>query len=381
MKLAYNKSTLLRIYFIITLIAHFLFYSLGEGTSYLIKIVYLVFSVNNIVFFYIFTKNNQKRFFLAYFILFLIILYGIIRNGLNLNAITDFVQILNILCSIVIIRQVSKKDILFIIYLFVLISFIASFISFIEYEFYRINYKSISYIAPVFIFYKFLTTKNKLFLIIFGLSFFILLVNGKRTNLILSIFGVIVLILKYKPILFSYAFITLFLTIIISNASCIKNIDFKTMTRIKEGIKDGDQSLMIRYAEIKSAFKETLKKPTINLLFGKGVGSFYKLESNFKITDKRILDKINKTRHIHVSPMNLFFKYGVVGVFFMSLFLIKLGKHLSAHSITSFIIALCIFLTFLDSLFRSVFVDILGVFFIALTFSNQQSSTQIIYDE
>ena len=379
MVVSYDKSFLLKVYIFITIILHFLYYSLGRYLDSRLETIYLIFSINNIIFSILFFIREDKfKYILAFSFIILSVFYGYLRNGFNLNIITDTVQIVNIFCLVVILKHIDKELLLKAILLLAITSLLAGIVSYFNLGYFQFGFKPISHVAPVFIFYKFLTNKKFLYLLIFILCFFLLLVNGRRTNLILCVLGITLLLLKYKPVLFIYSILTF--SIIFFGATHLnksKHIEFESLNRIIDGVKGKNESLLIRYAEVKSSLKEMNKKPILNFLFGRGVGSTFKLEANFEITDKRILEKIDNTRHIHFSPMNLFFKYGIISILYIIYFCILLINHFREKDFSFFLLSLCILLTLIDSFFRSVFVDTLSLLFIALCFCVQSKFQSI----
>lgn len=359
-----------KIYILVTLLAHLGLYTYGESLNLQGEISYLIFTLNNFFFaFWYSLKNKIKASYLILFSFFLFtFFYGFLRNGLSVDVITDTLQMVNIITMAIILKNLTYENIKKLIFFLVLGSLIAGVYSYFQYGIYGSRFKPVSYIASIYLYYKWINTKNKKYLLLLLLCIALIMVSGRRTNLLLTIIGVIFLFIKRKPktAIIILILITPFLFFKDTIINKLAKSEYKTVKRLAVGFTKTDQSMNIRFAEVNSSFKEMNKNVFLNYLLGRGVGATYKLESDFKITDTRISNKLDTTHHIHFTPVNLFFKYGIIAMFLMMYFLFNLRNYFKDKREEIFIFTLFILVTLVDSFFRSIFVDIFGILFIAL---------------
>ena len=361
-----------KLFLYINILAHFGLYTYGETLNFQGELSYLLFTLNNFIFAFLFSiKNKIKQTYILAGLFFIFTLfYGLIRNGLSVDLITDTLQIFNIITLAIVLKNLDNDSILQLIYYLAITSIVAGLYSYLQYGTLGLRFKPVHYIAAIFMYYLWIEKKQKRYLFLLFTCIALILVSGRRTNLLLTFMGILILLLKTKPkyLLLMLLFIPLFFF----KDSIIENLtksEYKTVKRLANGLTKNDESMEIRFAEVNSAIREMNKKPLLNYTFGRGVGATYKLESSFLIRDRRISEKQDETHHIHFSPMNLFFKYGTALILFITYFFFNMLRFFKKGSNVIFLFGLFILMTLIDSLFRSVFVDIFGILFLALGFN------------
>lgn len=359
-----------KIYLLIISISHLGLYTYGESLNMQGEISFLLFTLNNLFFSLWYSLKNKIKATYIVMVLFFVFtfFYGVLRNGLSVDVFTDTLQMINVITMAVILNNLTYAQIKKLIAFLVITSIIAGVYSYLQFGVDGDRFKPVSYIASIYVYYKWINTKEKKYLFLLILCVSLIMVSGRRTNLLLTILGVIFLFLNRKPktAIIIFLIITPFLFFKDTIINKLEQSQYKTVKRIAVGFTKRDQSLDIRFAEVNSAFKEMNKNYFLNYLLGRGVGATFKLESDFSITDTRISNKLDNTHHIHFTPVNLFFKYGLISVFLGMYLLFNLRNYHKDKREEIIILTLFIFVTLIDSFFRSIFVDIFGVLFIAL---------------
>lgn len=359
-----------KFYILIIVIAHLGLYTYGESLNMQGELSYLVFTLNNLFFasYYSFKNKIKTRYIVILLFFVFTFFYGLLRNGFSIDAITDTLQMTNIITMAIILNSLTYTEIKKLIAFLVMTSIIAGVYSYLTFGIYGQRFKPVSYIASIYVYYQWISTKNKKYLLLLILCLGLIMVSGRRTNLLLTILGVVFLFIYRKPKTSLVIFILLcpFLVFKDTILNKLAESEYKTVKRIAVGFTKKDQSMDIRFAEVNSAFKELNKNIPLNYMLGRGVGATYKLESEFTITDIRISEKLNETHHIHFTPVNIFFKYGIITLVFITYLLFNLRVYYKDKREVLLIFTLFILMTIIDSFFRSIFVDIFGVLFIAL---------------
>ena len=99
----------------------------------------------------------------------------------------------------------------------------------------------------------------------------------------------------------------------------------------------------------------------VTYIFGFGAAEYYQFE--------RIWDlQYEERHHIHFTPINLYFRHGFFGLLFILIVLYKVIKLIRIKKDDDYkLFTILIIMTLIDSLFRSLFVEFYGIFFLGMS--------------
>lgn len=356
-----------RLYFLISYLVIFGFYSHGESFNIKAQITFFIFFLINFFtasFLALGKKIVKTHNVLFGMLILFIFFYSIFQNGIKFKVLTDIIQLLNIFFISQVVKKLTLDELENFLKISIIIALFAGIYSYFFYGLIGKRFAPVSYVVPIITYYYYLREKSKLKKIIIILSSFVLiLISGRRANLILSLIGMLfVLFIFRKRLAYTLSFIVLAIFLNKDHVfDYLGESQYPTLKRLSYLSKD-DQSMDTRYSEVKTITEKFSKENSVLVyLFGFGAAEYY----NFQ----RLWDLKYETRHhIHFSPMNLYFRHGIVGVFFILIVLYKLLRLiLKKKNDFSKLVTILIVMTIIDSMFRSLFVEFYGILFIGIS--------------
>jgi hypothetical protein len=252
----------------------------------------------------------------------------------------------------------------------------------------RFQSPPIFFITLSFYFY-FTAPKKAIFLKVFFLAVIILyiaisLASGDRTNFLLSLIAILAFLINNRKrnkwsLYFFYGYSALFITVIAYSFGYVL-----LETRFK-GIlsEDGDVSLVSRFYEAKDAINYFLLSDNLlYYIFGHGHGALYEIREYIG-SERNLTDNIY-SHHIHIMPILLLFRYGLLGfLFFIWLTIIILHAFYKKIILSkdqdddeSVLFSITALLYLLDSLLRNVLVNPFFALFLSLFLIYRFSATK-----
>jgi hypothetical protein len=356
-----------KIYFIICYLCVFGFYSHGESFNLKAQFFFFLFFSANFFFtlYYKITKKKALIYNVFFFtILLFLTIYSFFVNGIKLKVFTDIIQIMNIFFVSQIIRELTSIELNNFLKTTILVSVLAGVYSFLIFGLSQQRFAPVSYVIPVASYFYYHKKDSKwITIVIIIFSFLLILLSGRRANLLLSFLGMLFVLFIFKKKLatiISLAIIFLFL-----NKGQIfdylKNSSYPTLNRIALLDKD-DQSMATRYKEVRTVLNKFEKEANIvTYIFGFGAAEYYQFE--------RIWDlEYEERHHVHFTPINLYFRHGLFGLLFVLIVAVKVFKLIIIKKNDDYkLFTILIIITLIDSLFRSLFVEFYGIFFLGMS--------------
>ena len=314
-----------KLYCLLVFISVFGLNSYGESLNLYGQLSYFLLSISNLLLgFYVSIKKISFKNINYGLILLFTFIYSIFLNGFNGKIITDIIQVVNVLLIAHIFKRKDKDQIIRFVTSICYILFFAGIFSWLFYGLNGIRFQPISYVVIIVFFYKLYFEKFKwTYLIILILSFLIIIDSGRRTNILLSIIGVLFLFYYFKKRFF--IIIVLMSCFLFINRDSIQESfqksEYKTIKRLS--IKNSkDQSLDTRFHEVNSVLREfNDENSIIKYIFGFGTGAEYFFINPDRNNPDFYINPNNENideykHHVHFSPVNWYFRHGVLGVVF-----------------------------------------------------------------
>lgn len=363
--------TAYRAYKYLSIPAIFFFYSYGEELNLLGRLTFLYFFLLNLVFALIVFKKEyfrDKRYRIILLIYGFILSYSLLLNYLSTDLITDYFQILNIMLVFIIFSHEDWRSNFYDFIKFSVPIAIAAGV-FSHYYFgmrLGMRFQPISNIVFSFLLYQLLFIDLSRWKKAITISLLLIIIinilgSGRKTNLLFLLVNIGFFLWVYKPklVLFFSALVLAFLISVNFSMDFLFSGDSPTQKRLEYLVKNGIE-LGQRGDEVRSAFT-TMKDngDFYKYIVGNGSGTTYNYASYLEYDQRK---------HIHFTPMNLYFRYGIFGLSFFVLMIgsliytfrkIKFKKHFA-------ILFMCLFITFIDSLLRSTMVDFYNIIFLGL---------------
>ena len=141
-------------------------------------------------------------------------------------------------------------------------------------------------------------------------------------------------------------------------------------TRFNSIMTGQDVSLGNRFLELRDVIEQIYKGNTFTWLFGEGFGATY--EVNYSKSERNF-DELGNVHNIHISPINIFFRYGLLGVFLMlSSFTLYILKYISSNTQYERALLCIVISYFIEASVRNAFLD--PFFILTLVIYNKRFS-------